>query len=279
MNELIQKIPLDLLDDPQLAMRTETDDESINELMADMKAVGLIQPITVRRGNVDGVPYHQWRAENPKLDIQYSYVRYEVIAGHRRTRAARLLNWAIIDAKVVEASDEEALTMRIIENISRKDVDPVDEACYIGEIMQKYKKDIDEMAMLMRRSRQWVETRLAVFNMPPYLQEHLKYKKISLGVALALNKIIDEKDKRYYSDYAATQGAGIAAANRWVLELNNRENITDEIRQNIIIAGQQTEYNRKRVACARCDKPLFLDEADMVWVHRFNCLNFNPDPS
>ncbi len=250
-NSEIKKISLDLIDDPQVAMRSDTDDDSINELMSDMREVGLIQPITIRpRGG-----------------------RYEIIAGHRRTRAAQLLGWSEIEAKIVDVDDDTAFTMRVIENISRKDVDPVDEACFIGEIMSKHKKSVDDMAHLLKRSRTWVEQRLDVFGMPAYLQEHLKYKKISLGVALSLNKILDEKDKRYYSDYAATQGAGIAAANRWVLELNSRKNITDEVREQIIVDGQQVEYNRKQVVCARCGKPVFLDESDMVWVHRYACLN------
>jgi ParB family chromosome partitioning protein len=249
-NMKVQKISLDLIDDPKIAIRSETDDESIDELMHDMREVGLIQPVVVRP--IDN--------------------RFEVIAGHRRTRAARLLGWPTIEAKIVEVDDNMAFSMRVIENISRKDVDPVDEACFINEIMNRYKKSIDEIAQMVKRSRGWVEQRLNIFNMPAYLQEHLHYKKISLGVALALNKIIDEKDKRYYSDYAATQGAGIAIVNRWVLELNSRKNITDEIRQDIIIEGQKTEYNRKQVVCDRCNEPVFLDEADTVWVHCFNCL-------
>ena len=161
METTTQYISLDVIDDPRIAMRTELDDASLSELMADMKANGLIEPIVVRPVGT----------------------RYELVAGARRTRSARLLGWELIEAKSVVCTDEEAFAMRLSENLQRKDVDPVDEASYIGEIMLRTHKDPAEVAAMLHRSAEWIRVRLAVYEMPDYLKQVLATKQISLGAA------------------------------------------------------------------------------------------------
>lgn len=249
-------IPLDLIDDPRIAMRTTTKDDSIDELMEDMRSVGLIQAIVVRRAGD----------------------RYELIAGHRRTTAARLLGWATIKADVVEADDDKALAMRTIENLSRRDVDPVDEAVYIAEIRERTHKDARAIAESIHRSVEWVEARLAVFDMPDYLQTHLKNRKLSLGAALELSQIESENTRRYYSNYAALNGVSVATARQWRITVNAQKPLSDEERSQIIAQNPQYTEERKVVQCARCAKPCYLDRAVSVFVHPSDCSPDAPGP-
>lgn len=241
-----QKISLDQIDDPALAMRTDVGDEGIDELQSDMAEVGLIEPIVVRPKNG----------------------RYEIIAGHRRTTAARRLGWALIEAKVIEADDAEALRMRAIENLSRRDVDPVDEALYVAEVCNTQKLDDVQAAKLLHRSVDWVRTRLAVFGMPDYMQEHLKYRHISLGAALELAQIENETDRRYYVNYASVNGCTVSQARRWALELNSRPVYGEAARVEVVDEVGEVQHVDKVVACAACGGSLPLIEADSVWVHR-----------
>lgn len=244
--QVIKQISLDLIDDPVHAMRSEVDDEEIAELATSIAKHGLIQPITVRPvGN-----------------------RYEVIAGHRRTKAARAAGLASIPAVIRNADDETALILKMHENLLRRDVDVVDEACFIGEYLSQHKMSIADFAALINRSEKYVRDRLEVFNMPDYLQFYLKHKMIPLGVALELNQITDEKDKKYYSAYAAQNGAAVATVKRWRIDLNSRKPITDSERVQVIENNQTVEYERKKVRCARCLQAVYLDEAESVWIHR-----------
>jgi len=242
----IQKISLDFIDDPMLAMRSDVDADNIEELMSDMTKVGLIEPIVVRpRGE-----------------------RFEVIAGHRRTRAARLLGWPEIEAKIVEADDDKALQMRLIENLSRHDVDPVDEASFIGEIILKYHYSENQISEKMHRSLQWVKDRMEVFELPDYIKQHLKLKKYPLGAGLWIGRIKNENAKIAHANWAAANGVSVAGAKCWHdMVLSSSENFNF---QNIEIKdeGGQVQKIRTVTKCSACGGGLFLDEADSVFVHR-----------
>lgn len=249
MDTNTKNIPLDLIDDPRIAMRETTKDDSIEQLMSDMKEVGLIEPIVVRKVGD----------------------RYEVIAGHRRTTAARLLQWATIESKIVDANDDTAFQMRAIENLSRKDVDPVDEACYIGEIMTRTHKSEDEVALVVHRSAEWVRQRLSVFKMPDYLQEYLKQKRVTLGAALELAQIENENTMRYYSNYAAQNSVSVATAKNWRITVNAQRTLDPAQMQEIAEKVGAIAEGRKVVTCTRCAGPCFLDRAESVFVHPGEC--------
>lgn len=239
-------IALDLIDDPVLAMRSDLDDEDLEELKRSMTEMGLIEPIILR-------PVGE---------------RYEVIAGHRRTRAARLLNWPLIPALVRQATDDETFAIRLAENFARKDIDPVDEACFISEIILKHKKTPQDVAKLLHRSTAWVDERMTIFEMPEYLQTAIKQKKIPLGAAFWLNQIQPEQTRHYYVSYCVVNGVTVNAARRYYETL--KASNFDLPASTVIEQGNSPEVQNVRMTttCARCASALFLDEADSVLIHR-----------
>ena len=246
MESTTQKIPLDLIDDPRIAMRTELDDESLNELMADMKVNGLIEPIVVR----------------PAGD------RYEIIAGARRTRAARLLNWGLIEAKVFEATDEEAFAMRLAENLQRKDVDPVDEAAYVGEVMLRTHKSLEEVAQMLHRSKEWVDSRYAVFGMDDELKTFLAQRRISLGAALELSLIKNLRTRSYYVNWAAQFGVSVANAKRWREAANSAEERAANAPPKSPEEMREIPTPKVFVTCAECGQDVDMALAVSVSVHQ-----------
>lgn len=246
MHETTQHISLDLIDDPKIAMRSDVDADDIDELKASMAKDGLLQPIVVRKTGG----------------------RYEIIAGHRRSRAARLLQWPMIEAKIIVADDSRILGLRLTENLQRHDVDPVDEACFIAESMKEYKLEIPAIAELLGRSMQWVEDRLEVFAMPEYLQASLKQKRIPLGAALWLGRIENEGTRRQYTMWATTNGVSVAGAKQWYENLKATNFILPVTDTPIRDEGGNIQQVRKSVPCGACRGDVFLEEADSVWVHR-----------
>lgn len=241
----VAKIPLDLIDDPKIAVRTDIDDAELDELMTSMREVGLLEAIVVR----------------PVAD------RYEIIAGHRRTQAARLLGWPLIEAKIIKATEEEVWALRLAENLQRKNTDPVDEACFIGEIMLKYKKTAEEMAHLLKRSQEWINDRLEVFEMPGYIKVHLKQKRYPLGAALWIFRIENEKTRSYYAEWAAINGVTIAAAHRWYENLKTTNFTLDTTKEVVVEQGLPIQKIRTTTKCAICGQDVFLDEAVSPFVH------------
>lgn len=246
MENSTKNISLDLIDDPRIAMRTQLDDEELDDLMADMKAQGLIEPIVVR----------------PQGE------RYELIAGARRTRAARLLGWGLIEAKIIEASDDEAFSMRLAENLQRKDVDPVDEAAYVGEIMLRTKRSLEEVAAMLHRSLEWVNSRYAVFGMDDEMKGFLAQGRISLGAALELSQVKNFKTRQYYVNWAAQSGVSVANAKRWRLAANAAEERAANAPPKSPEEMREISTPKVFVQCAECGKDVAQELADYVPVHK-----------
>lgn len=245
MNNEIKQISVDLIDNPKIAMRTDVDGDDIEELMASMKDIGLMEPIVVR-------PVGE---------------RFEVIAGHRRSRAAKHLKWPTIEAKIVTADDNLTLVMRLAENLSRHDVDPVDEATFIGEIMLEHKLDEQQVADTLKRRIEWVKERLEVFSMPPYLKDYVKQKRIPLGAALWINRIENENQRIHYSHWAGQHGVSVRGAKYWYDMWRAQPDVSNIEITEIKDEGGNVVQQKPMVTCERCGGQCEMAYARNVWVH------------
>ena len=239
------EISLDLIDDPRIAIRTQLDDNELDDLMADMKAQGLIEPIVVRPTGK----------------------RYELIAGARRTRAARLLNWGLIEAKIVDATDEQAFSMSLAENLQRKDVDPVDESAYVGEIMLRTKKSLAEVATMLHRTLEWVNSRYAIFGMDDEMKTFLAQGRISLGAAMELFAIENLRTRAYYMNWAAQNGVSVANAKRWRMAANSAEERATNAPPKSPEEMREVEVPKVILKCSECGGDVPQEEAEYVAVH------------
>lgn len=192
-NEQIQKIPINLIDDPVNPMRSDVWDESLDELCASIKTHGLIQPITVQK-----------KGE-----------RFEVVAGHRRLSAHRKLALSTVDCVVREMSDDEAEIIKVEENLVRLDVNPVDQADHLKKYVEKNNLSLNEISERFNRSRQWVETRLEIATYPEYLKDYLRSGSLSMGVAYWLSRIPNEEVRAEYCRLASIQGLSANRAKYW----------------------------------------------------------------
>lgn len=189
-------IPLEKINEPPAAMRTEINRDEIFELAADIKRNGLINPITVR-------PVGE---------------KFEVVAGHRRFLAHRYGGMVTIRCIVRELSDDEAFSIMTSENLKRENVNPVDEATHTKRLFDMHNGNLSKVADIVGRSEDWVKSRLAVDAMQQELKEALREGKISQGVALRLAVVTDDTDRAALLEMAITQGASISMVNYWVAQ-------------------------------------------------------------
>lgn len=183
MSSDIRNIPLSQIDEPGNPMRMSMDPVSIADLAESIKTSGLINPLTVRS-----------RGE-----------RFEVVAGHRRLLACRLVNMAEVPCVVREVSDDEVFSIMGTENLERKDTDPVDDALFLARYIGEDAGKIPAAAKLVNRSINWVQGRLAILSYPDYMIGPVKRGELKLGVANILAEITDEKWREMFVRDAMTQ--------------------------------------------------------------------------
>lgn len=201
MNDTIREIFTDQIDDPKDAMRTELDRDALFDLAENIKANGLINPITVRPVGT----------------------RFEVVAGHRRLSACKIAGKIKIPCVVRELNDTQTFEIMAAENLERADVDPVDEAIFIKNYIDKTGKNVNDVARELKRSVSYVQSRLEVGNMPTWMQDYLKMGELKLGVALKLSEIDDEHTRRLWTEIAVRDGANVKQAEYWLYEYNRQK--------------------------------------------------------
>src|SRR3990167_435179 len=189
-----QDIFTDLIDDPSAPMRSEMDRAALFELADNIKLNGLINPITIR----------------PRQE------RFEVVAGHRRLAACRIAGIIKISAIVRELNDEQVFGVMTAENLEREDVPLRDECRHYKTAIERFGKSVKEIAAAARRSVGYIESRLAIAEMPDYMQQYLQSGVLKLGVALALVQITDDVIRRMWIEMAVRDGVSVAQAEYWL---------------------------------------------------------------
>src|ERR1700677_1707211 len=167
----LASLPLDLLQrgkyQPRVDMRTET----LSELADSIKSQGLVQPILVRP--IGG--------RNPGESQ-----RYEIIAGERRWRAAQMAGLAEIPAGIRDVPDEAAVSMALIENIQREDLNPLEEAGALLRLIEEFGLTHQAAAEAVGRSRAAVSNLLRLMELADEVKELLEQRRIEMGHARAL---------------------------------------------------------------------------------------------
>jgi ParB family chromosome partitioning protein len=167
----LASLPLDLLQrgkyQPRVDMRTET----LSELADSIKSQGLVQPILVRplAGRIPGESQ-----------------RYEIIAGERRWRAAQMAGLAEIPAVIRDVPDEAAVSMALIENIQREDLNPLEEAGALLRLIEEFGLTHQAAAEAVGRSRAAVSNLLRLMELADEVKEMLEQRRIEMGHARAL---------------------------------------------------------------------------------------------
>ncbi len=145
--------------------RKRFDDESLQELADSISQHGIIQPLTVR-----------------KLSSGY----YQIIAGERRWRAARLAGLQEVPVIVIEADDRKAAELAMIENLQRENLNPMEEAAGFQSLIESYHMTQEEAAQRVGKSRSAVTNALRLLGLTPSVRKLVEEGKLSAGHARAL---------------------------------------------------------------------------------------------
>ena len=164
-DEVMRDLNVTLLKPGKYQPRTRMDEASLNELAASIKAQGIMQPILVR---------------------QLADSSYEIIAGERRWRAAKLAGLNHVPVLVRSVPDNAALAMALIENIQRENLNPLEEAVGIQRLIDEFKMTHQIAADAVGRSRSAASNLLRLLKLPKTIQNMLMENKLDMGHARAL---------------------------------------------------------------------------------------------
>lgn len=164
-SDALRNLPIDALQPGKYQPRTRMDQEALGELAASIKAQGVMQPILVRPVAAE---------------------RYEIIAGERRWRAARIAGLGTVPALVRDVPDRQALAVSLIENIQREDLNPLEEAAGIQRLVQEFDMTHATAAEALGRSRSGVTNLLRLLDLAPPVRELLAAGRLDMGHARAL---------------------------------------------------------------------------------------------
>src|ERR671910_1407842 len=164
-----ERLPLHIIKPAQVQTRIyaslSQQQESINELSGSIKKHGLLQPIIVRPINLG----------------------FEIVAGHRRFQACKILRWKTIPAMVKDVSDKDAFEIQLVENIQRKTLDPMEEA----QAFKLYVRDygwggITHLAEAIMKSEQYVSSRIQLLKLPQNVIDKVKSDELKVSHAFEL---------------------------------------------------------------------------------------------
>ena len=186
-----QLLPLHKIEPNRSQPRQDFDEEELEALAESISLHGIIQPLTVR-------------------ELESGY--YQIIAGERRWRAARLAKLSEVPAVVIEADDRKAMELALIENLQRQDLNPVEEALGYRSLMEDYGLTQEEAANRVGKSRPAVANALRLLNLCPEVLEKVREGALSAGHARAVLSLKTEKKQKEAAQKIAALGLSVRQA-------------------------------------------------------------------
>ena len=211
----VKKIKITQIEPNKTQPRTAFDEEKIEELADSIREYGLIQPIVVKL-NKNGF--------------------YTIIAGERRWRASRLAGLKEIPAVIKEVSEQTEKEITLIENIQRENLNPLEEAAGIKELIDVYGLTQEDVAKKIGRSRPAVANILRLLNLPTFIQELVKEEKLSQGHARALLAVEDKEKAQEIAKLIIAQDMSVRQTESYIANLSKTKTVKKPTKEEIEIS-------------------------------------------
>ena len=195
------EIEIDLIDLNPYQPRTNFNQKDIDELASSIKELGLIQPITIKT------------KDN----------RYELISGERRLRAFKTLKLKSIPAYVRKADDQASLEMALVENIQRKDLDPIEIAISYNRLIEELSISHEEMSKRVGKDRSTISNYIRLLKLDPIIQSGIRDNFISMGHGRSLINIKSKDTQLIIYEKILRNGLSVRQTEKIVQELNNKK--------------------------------------------------------
>ena len=202
-NKLFNEIEIDLIDVNPFQPRTNFNSFDLDELSSSIDKLGLIQPITIKKN--DG--------------------RFTLISGERRLRAFQKLSKKSIPAYIRTANDQESLEMALVENIQRKNLDPIEIAISYSRLTDELKISHEEMSKRVGKDRTTITNYIRLLKLDPIIQSGLRDNFISMGHGRALININSFTEQITLYEKIVKKSLSVRETEKLVSQIKGRKSI------------------------------------------------------
>lgn len=218
------EVAIDLIDPNPVQPRALFSSERLDELAASIRTHGVLQPLLVRR-----------RGE-----------RYQLVAGERRWRAAKIAGLAKVPVIVQDVPDERLLEITLVENIQREDLNPIELARALERMAEELGLTHEEIAARTGKDRTTITNTLRLLRLPPDVQQLLAERRLSPGHAKALLGLPGEDLQRQVAERAASQGLSVRQVERLVQRMTKTREPAplDKVEEDPNVAAARDELER-----------------------------------
>lgn len=206
--------------------RKKFNEESLQELADSIKEHGVIQPLIVqKKGN-----------------------GYRIVAGERRWRACRLAGLEVVPAIVRELTDEETMEQALIENLQREDLNPLEEAIAMNNLLKTHKLSQEQLAQKLGKPRATIANTIRLINIDESLQDFLVNGDLSAGHAKALLALKDGEEQRKAADVIIAKDMSVRQAEEYIRRLINLASASEAPSKKIMdVPSEQFRMSTKEV--------------------------------
>lgn len=198
----LEQVDVNLLQRGEYQPRKHIGEEELQDLSDSIKQHGVMQPIVIRKlSDTDGA------------------IRYEIIAGERRWRAAKLAGLTHISAIVRDISDQVAIALALIENIQRQDLNPMEQAYALQRFHDEFGLSHQEIAETVGKARATVSNLLRLLSLDDAVKDLLEQQQIDMGHARALLSI-KKLDQLHIAEQVIKKGLSVRQTEQFVRELS-----------------------------------------------------------
>ena len=192
------------------------DEEALNELASSIKEHGIVQPIIVKK----------------------SIKGYELVAGERRTKAAKIAGLETVPAIVKDFDDEQMMEIALIENIQRENLNPIEEAMAYDSILRSSNITQDELAKKFGKSRSYITNSLGLLRLPDDTKKYVEDNKLSMSHARALSKLEDNDQINRLANKIVNENLNVRAIENITRDIHEQE-IKKETDENTLFEFKQ----------------------------------------
>lgn len=184
--------------------RENFSENQLSELAASIKEKGILQPLILRQTNQG----------------------YELIAGERRLRAARILKIEQVPAIIRDADNKDSLTLSIIENVQRQQLNPIEEAHAFKRLISEFGISQEEVGKAVGKDRSSISNTLRLLNLPKEIQDEVNRDRISMGHARALLSLADTRDQMEFFEKVLKNSLSVRELEKLIQESPKQKKTT-----------------------------------------------------
>lgn len=190
----VLQIPIDTVDPNPIQPRSVFRPDGLQELAQSIQTSGIVQPLIVRRHGS----------------------RYQLVAGERRWRAARIAGLSTVPAVIREIPDEHLLEITLVENLQREDLNPIEVAHAFHRLSRELGLSHEEIGRRTGKDRASITNMLRLLRLPPDVQQLVAEHRLSMGHAKAILGLPEEGLQRQVAEKASSQGLSVRQVERLV---------------------------------------------------------------